>query len=615
MDSTRRIIRRVSATVELSAGKTAPTFAPVGTASRSALPPSLAVAGLHPVLARLYAARAVQYADELDLSLERLLSPAALKHMDVAVALLAESVRAGERILIVADFDADGATSCALAVRALRSMGAHDVRYVVPNRFEYGYGLTPEIVAVAAQQQPQLLITVDNGISSIDGVRAAKALGMRVLITDHHLPGAELPAADAIVNPNQPGDDFPSKNLAGVGVVFYVMLALRAQLRASGWFADRTEAKAAGHASPGSGFTQQNIPEPNLARLLDLVALGTVADVVPLDHNNRILVAQGLKRINQGQTCPGIRALLEVAGRTPERLVASDLGFVVAPRLNAAGRLTDMSLGIECLLSENEMAAVEMARQLDTLNRERRSIEAGMQEQALVALDKLHLDGTLPHGLCLFDETWHQGVIGILASRIKDRVHRPVIAFAQVNDDEIKGSARSVPGLHIRDALDAVAAHHPGLLNKFGGHAMAAGLSLPRAHFDTFRIAFADEVARHLGADDLTGKVLTDGELLAEDMTMELAQSLRAGGPWGQGFPEPLFDGHFEVLGSRVVGEKHLRLTLRHPQGRSIEAIAFNQAGLADVLGAHIEAAYRLEVNDYQGNRSLQLVIEHLAPV
>jgi len=572
MDSSRRIVRRTSATVELSVG-------------------------LHPVLARLYAARAVQHADELDLSLERLLPPGALKHMVAAVALLEESVRAGQRILIVADFDADGATSCALAIRALRAMGAQDVRYVVPNRFEFGYGLTPEIVAVAAQQKPDLLITVDNGISSVEGVLAAKALGIRVLITDHHLPGAELPAADAIVNPNQPGDDFPSKNLAGVGVIFYVMLALRAQLRRTGWFAEN------------------NIPEPNLARLLDLVALGTVADVVPLDHNNRILVAQGLKRINQDQTIPGILALLKVAGRKSGQLAASDLGFVVAPRLNAAGRLTDMSLGIECLLAERETAAIEMAKQLDTLNRERRTIEAGMQEQALIALDKFHLDGDLPHGLCLFDESWHQGVIGILASRIKDRVHRPVIAFAKSNDDEIKGSARSVPGLHIRDALDAVAAHHPGLLNKFGGHAMAAGLSLPRAHFETFRTAFAGEVARHLSADDLSGKVLSDGELLAEDMTMELAQSLRAAGPWGQGFPEPLFDGRFEVLGSRIVGEKHLRLTLRQPPGRSIEAIAFNRAALQPSAGGRVEVAYRLDINSYQGNQTLQLVIEYLAVV
>ncbi len=617
MDSARRIVRRAPAAAELSAD-------------------------LHPVLARLYAARAVQHTDELNLSLERLLPPGALKHIDLAVALLEESLRAGQRILIVADFDADGATSCALAIRALRAMGAQDVRYVVPNRFEYGYGLTPEIVAVAAQQQPDLLITVDNGISSVEGVRAAKALGMRVLITDHHLPGAELPAADAIVNPNQPGDEFPSKNLAGVGVIFYVMLALRAQLRTSGW------------------FTEKNIPEPNLAQLLDLVALGTVADVVPLDHNNRILVAQGLRRINSflplpagddrrdagGRATPGavaevrgegnavqnrlssrgIHALLEIAGRKPGNLAASDLGFVVAPRLNAAGRLTDMSLGIECLLTENETAAFEMAKQLDTLNRERRSIEADMQEQALEALDKLQLEnaglhknnqlnGDLPHGLCLFDESWHQGVIGILASRIKDRVHRPVIAFAKANDTEIKGSARSVPGLHIRDALDAVATQHPGLLNKFGGHAMAAGLSLPRAHFEAFRTAFAEEVARHLGADDLTGKVLSDGELLAEDMTMRLAQSLRSGGPWGQGFPEPLFDGQFEVLTSRVVGEKHLRLTLRQPEGRSIEAIAFNRAALQPPIGSRVEAAYRLDINSYQGNQTLQLVIEYLAPV
>jgi single-stranded-DNA-specific exonuclease len=569
MDSSRRIVRRTVSTAELSGD-------------------------LHPVLARLYAARAVQNVGELDLSLERLLPPSALMNMDTAVRLLVESLRAGQRILIVADFDADGATSCALAIRALRAMGAQDVRYVVPNRFEYGYGLTPEIVAVAAQQQPDLLITVDNGISSVEGVRAAKALGMRVLITDHHLPGAELPGADAIVNPNQNGDDFPSKNLAGVGVIFYVMLALRAQLRTTNWFAEK------------------NIPEPNLAQLLDLVALGTVADVVPLDHSNRILVAQGLKRINQRHMIPGIRALLEVAGRDPGRLAASDLGFVVAPRLNAAGRLTDMSLGIECLLTDNEAAAFEMAKQLDTLNRERRTIEAGMQEQALAALDQLHLESELPHGLCLFDESWHQGVIGILASRIKDRVHRPVIAFAKSNDDEIKGSARSVPGLHIRDALDAVASRHPGLLNKFGGHAMAAGLSLPRANYEKFRIAFADEVARHLNADDLTGKVLSDGELIAENMTMDLAQSLRAAGPWGQGFPEPLFDGHFEVLGSRVVGEKHLRLTLRQPQGGSIEAIAFNRAALQPTAGSQVEAAYRLDINSYKGNQTLQLVIEYL---
>jgi single-stranded-DNA-specific exonuclease len=563
---------------------------------------------LHPVLRRVYLARHLHRAEQTDLSLERLLPPSPLKGIEQAVALLADALARQQRILIVADFDADGATSCALAVRALRALGAKDVRYVVPNRFEYGYGLTPEIVAVAAQQQPALLITVDNGISSVEGVRAARALGIQVLITDHHLPGAELPDANAIVNPNQPGDEFPSKNLAGVGVIFYIMLALRAHLRTTGWYG------------------KQNISEPNFAHLLDLVALGTVADVVPLDHNNRILVAQGLKRINQGyssdktnevglHTRPGIRALLEVAGRAPGRLAATDLGFVVAPRLNAAGRLTDMSLGIECLLADDATAALGMARQLDTLNRERRAIEAGMQEQALEALDKLHLNGSLPHGLCLFDESWHQGVIGILAARIKERVHRPVIAFAPASDTEIKGSARSVPGLHIRDALDAVAACHPGLLSKFGGHAMAAGLTLPRAHFETFSRAFAEEVARHLDENDLAGKVLSDGELVADDMTMELAQSLRAAGPWGQGFPEPLFDGRFEVLGSRIVGEKHLRLTLRPPQGRSVQAIAFNRAALQPSEGSKVEAAYRLDINSYQGNQTLQLVIEHLAPL
>ena len=591
---------------------------------RRALTTANLPAELHPVLARLYAARQVTCAHELDHSLERLLPPTLLLGIESAVRLVSDALRNNKQILIVADFDADGATSCALGVRALQAMGARKVRYVVPNRFEYGYGLTPEIVQVAAQYQPHLLITVDNGISSVEGVRAAKALGMQVLITDHHLPGTELPDADAIVNPNQPGDTFPSKNLAGVGVIFYVMLALRTHLRTTGY------------------FTEKNILEPNLAQLLDLVALGTVADVVPLDHNNRILVAQGLKRINHGLplhptlplpqgegrgegsetrhtpqprlSSPGIPALLKIAGRTPGSLTASDLGFVIAPRLNAAGRLTDMSLGIECLLADNEAAAFEMAKQLDTLNRERRSIEAGMQEQALAALDKLNLNGSIPHGLCLFDESWHQGVIGILASRIKDRVHRPVIAFAKTSDTEIKGSARSVPGLHIRDALDAVATQHPGLLNKFGGHAMAAGLTLQLTHFERFRNAFANEVARHLNDDDLTGKVLSDGELLPEDLTMELAQSLRAAGPWGQNFPEPMFDGQFEVVSSRVVGEKHLRLTLRQPQGSSIEAIAFNHAAFPPCNGKCIEAAFRLDINTYQGNQTLQLVLDYLRP-
>jgi single-stranded-DNA-specific exonuclease len=553
------------------------------------LPPDL-----HPVLTRLYAARHVRSAAELDQSLERLLPPDGLKGMDVATELLADALYRQRRILIVADFDADGATSCAVAVRALRALGAQSLHYVVPNRFEYGYGLTPEIVAVAAEWQPELLITVDNGISSIEGVAAAQRAGMRVLITDHHLPGATLPPADAIVNQNQPGDDFSSKSLAGVGVIFYVMLALRAKLRARGW------------------FVQQGLAEPNLARLLDLVALGTVADVVPLDHNNRILVAQGLKRINQGQGCAGLQALLSVAGRRPGRLGAADLGFAVAPRLNAAGRLTDMSLGIECLLTDDPARAQMIAGQLDALNRERRAIESGMQAQALAAIGDLHLDGVLPHALCLFDESWHQGVIGILAARIRERVHRPVIAFAPANDVELKGSARSVPGLHVRDALDAVAARHPGLVTKFGGHAMAAGLSLPRAHLDAFRAAFAAEAAQHLSDNELAGQVITDGELAAHELTVELAELVRHAGPWGQGFPEPLFEGVFDVAERRVVGERHLKLRLRMA-GRPVEAIAFGQAPAGEPPDWNrVRVAYRLDVNEFQGRHELQLVIEYL---
>jgi single-stranded-DNA-specific exonuclease len=553
-------------------------------------------ASLHPVLSRIYRARAVTTPDELEHGLDRLLPPNRLRGMDRAVALLAEALRARRRILVVADFDADGATSCALVVRALRALGAADVRYVVPNRFEYGYGLTPEIVALAARQSPDLLITVDNGIASIEGVAAAQARGMQVLITDHHLPGAQLPTADAIVNPNQPGDDFPSKAVAGVGVAFYVMLALRSHLRENGWFA------------------QQGLPEPNLAQFLDLVALGTVADVVPLDHNNRILVAQGLARLNAGQGCAGICALLTVSGPSPGRLAASDLGFCVAPRLNAAGRLEDMSLGIECLLTDDPEAALGMARQLDALNRERRAIESGMQQQALEAVQRLRLDEAgLPRGLCLVDETWHQGVIGLVASRVKERLHRPVIAFAPANEHELKGSARSVPGLHIRDALDNIAARAPALLTKFGGHAMAAGLTLAREHFAAFARAFDDEVGRWLSEDDLRGRLHTDGELGAGDFSLELAETLRAGGPWGQGFPEPLFDGCFDVLERRVVGEKHLKLTLRADGARPVSAIAFHAAETPSDW-ARVRAAYRLDVNEYRGHRSLQLVLEHLEP-
>ncbi len=561
-------------------------------------------ADLPPVLARIYAARGIVSAEALDRSLAKLLPFTELLGIDAAVDLLVQALRERQRILIIGDFDADGATSSALGVRALRAMGAVQVDYLVPNRFEYGYGLTPEIVAVAAERAPDLLITVDNGIASIDGVAAAKACGMRVLVTDHHLPGDTLPAADAIVNPSQSGDEFPAKSLAGVGVIFYVMLALRARLREAGWFDER------------------KITEPNLASLLDLVALGTVADVVPLEHNNRILVAQGLARIRRGQCCPGITALIRVAKRCQQDLVAADLGFALGPRLNAAGRLEDMALGIECLLADDPDAALLLAQRLDELNRERRAIEAEMKAEAMVILDEMELaeDAELPVGLCLFEPHWHPGVIGILASRVKDRLHRPVIVFAETGaesgDDNIKGSARSVPGLHIRDALDAVAKRHPDLLSKFGGHAMAAGLSLARGDFARFSRAFDEEVRRHLGPADLRREILSDGELSAAELTLPLAESLRAAGPWGQGFAEPLFDGVFDIVSRRIVGDNHLKLVLRPPGSEQIiDAIAFNTVDddwPADT--AQVELAYRLDVNEYNGRRSTQLLVEFIQP-
>lgn len=556
--------------------------------------------GLHPILARVYAARNLKSRQELEKSLEYIHPMEALAGIDQAQKLLYEMLLTGGRVLIVADFDADGATSCVVAVRALRAMGFKHVDYIVPNRFEFGYGLTPEIVWVASRQSPDLIITVDNGISSIAGVEAARRLGIKVLITDHHLPGPSLPAADVIVNPNQPGDGFPSKNLAGVGVIFYVMLALRALLREIGW------------------FTDNHLREPNLAQLLDLVALGTIADIVPLDHNNRILVEQGLARIRRGYCCAGIRALIEVAGRRPDRIVAADLGFALGPRLNAAGRLEDMSQGIECLLTDDMDVALDIARRLDELNRERRSIESQMQEQALSGLSQLQLeedDNVLPVGLCLFDETWHQGVTGILASRLKERFHRPVIVFAPAGgQDEIKGSARSIPGLHIRDTLEAISARYPDMLKKFGGHAMAAGLTLKRSDFDAFRTAFDDEVKKHLGPEDLQGVVFSDGELMADEISLEVAETLRSGGPWGQGFPEPVFDGVFDIAGRRVVGEKHLKLLLQVPgDGHLIDAIAFNidnETWPEDLEQIHI--AYKLDVNEYRGQRNAQLIVEHV---
>jgi single-stranded-DNA-specific exonuclease len=555
---------------------------------------------IHPVLKRVYAARNISGADELDNSLTRLHSPAVLKGLSQAVDLLVAALQKQERILVVGDFDADGATSSALMVAALREMGAESVDYLVPNRFEFGYGLTPEIVKVASSKAPDLIITVDNGISSLSGVAAARQQGIRVLVTDHHLPGSELPRADAIVNPNQPGDTFPSKNLAGVGVAFYLLMALRGRLRESGWFEDGQR------------------KEPNLADFLDLVALGTVADLVPLDHNNRVLVQQGLQRIRAGRCRPGIRALLEVAGRNASRLVAADFGFAVGPRLNAAGRLDDMSLGIDCLLSANPARARQLAEQLDALNRERREIEADMKTQALEHVKQLHFDADqLPMGLCLYNAGWHQGVIGILAARIKERFHRPVIAFAASGAGEIKGSARSIPGLHIRDTLDAIAARHPEVLQKFGGHAMAAGLSLAESQLPVFEAAFQAELKDRLNEETLTGVLESDGALDAGEFSLELAELLRSAGPWGQGFPEPLFDGCFTVVNQRVVGEHHLKLSVRPDGGRQVlDAIAFNQAAEHQLeKGQHVRLAYRLDSNEYRGLLGLQLIVEMIEPI
>ncbi len=561
-----------------------------------------------PLLARIYRQRNLQSPEELDLGLGNLLPPDTLLGMPAAVALLADCVQANKAILVVGDFDADGATSCALTLTALRQFGATRVNYIVPNRFEYGYGLTPEIVALAKAYNPALLVTVDNGISSIEGVHAAQQAGMKVLVTDHHLAGRELPTADAIVNPNQPGCTFASKSIAGVGVIFYVMLALRSHLREQGWFA------------------RQQLNEPHMADLLDLVALGTVADVVSLDRNNRILVDEGLKRIRAGRTRPGITALLEVAKRQAATLTASDLGFALGPRLNAAGRLDDMSTGIECLLSALPGEAYQLALQLDGMNQDRKQIEADMREQAFAALESLDLqDSDLPAGLSLFDARWHQGVVGILASRIKEKYHRPVIAFAEVSSDngadadsglELKGSARSIPGFHIRDALDTVATENPGLIRKFGGHAMAAGLSLDRQRFDDFCKAFAEVAERQLQAEQLQAMVLSDGDVPTADLNLETAQMLQAAGPWGQSFPEPLFDGEFLLLNQRRVGEKHLKMVLSPadaPQA-ALDAIAFfvDAEDWPPETATRIQLAYRLDVNEFRGRISMQLMVEHI---
>lgn len=543
----------------------------------------LTASGMHPVLARIYAARDIREVRQLEYELAGLVPFQQLKNVEEMARLLADMIQAGKRLLIVADYDSDGATACAVAMRALREFGA-TVDYLVPNRFEYGYGLTPEIVQLAQTRKPDILITVDNGISSVAGVEEARCLGMAVLVTDHHLPGDELPEAASIVNPNQLGCTFPSKNLAGVGVIFYVMLALRAELRNRGT------------------YTTQ--PEPNLAKLLDLVALGTVADVVKLDDNNRILVHQGLKRIRAGRACPGINALLKVAGRKPDKASTYDLGFVVGPRLNAAGRLDDMALGIECLLADTEEQAFAMAQQLDTLNRERREIEAGMQEQALAALEKTEVEEN--YALSIYDADWHQGVIGILASRLKDKYHRPVIVFAKSNNGELKGSGRSIPGLHLRDALDMVAKRKPHLLQKFGGHAFAAGLTIQEPHFAEFSATFEEVAGSLLTPGDLERLIECDGSLEIPAMNLNLAKALSEQ-VWGQGFPQPAFQETFAVESQRVVGEKHLRLKLGKA-GQLFDGILFFHN---EPLPARINAVYRLDANEYNGKQSLQLMVEH----
>ena len=560
-----------------------------------------ALGDLHPILKRIYLSRSITSSKELELGLNQLIPPKKLAGIEDAVEILVEAISADASILIVGDFDADGATSCALGVLALRAMGARHVAYIVPNRFEFGYGLTPEIVKLAAPAQPDLIITVDNGISSHEGIEEAASCGISVLVTDHHLPGKELPPADAIVNPNRPDDTFPSKALAGVGVIFYLMIALRSGLRDLGW------------------FERMKIDPPNLAEYLDLVAVGTVADLVPLDHNNRILVAHGLKRITGGKSRPGINALLKVAGRDITRTVSSDLGFVVAPRLNAAGRLDDISTGIECLLSETPSQAKALAKQLDELNRTRREVEAGMQARAQEAVAKLDLenDDDRARGYCLFDKHWHHGVVGLVASRIKESTHRPVLALAPAGEEMIKGSARSIHGLHIRDLLETIATREEGLIDKFGGHAMAAGLSLKRSKLDQFTKIYEREIEAALSTMDLDESILTDGELGVDEINLQLSEMLRSGGPWGMGFPEPLFHGRFRVTESRVVGEKHLKMTLSpEGSGKTVSGICFNQVSPGDQPPQLnlIRAIYRLDTNQFRGRQTLQLIIQSVEP-
>ena len=550
---------------------------------------------LHPRLRQIYADRGVQAPAELERTTQSLLHYAQLRGIQAAVALLADALKAQQKIIIVGDFDADGATSTALCLLSLGMLGSSNHTYLVPNRFDFGYGLSPEIVEVAAAQQADLIMTVDSGIACFAGVAKAKELGIKVLITDHHLAADTLPNADAIVNPNQPGCEFISKNLAGVGVAFYLMLALRAELKNRGWFAER------------------GVQIPNLAELLDIVALGTVADVVPLDSNNRILVHQGLQRIRSEYCRPGIKAIMEVAGRDKSRLVASDLGFVVGPRLNAAGRLDDMSLGIECLITDNHAIARQIAVQLDSLNRERREIEGSMQQEAVKALDSLSFQPhTMPYGLVLYQADYHQGVIGILAGRIKDKYFRPTIAFAHQDDALLKGSARSIPGVHIRDLLESINLKHPGLIIKFGGHAMAAGLTIELAKLQQFEQVFHQVAQQLLHDKPLASEVLSDGQLSKEHYSIEFAQQLKDAGPWGQGFAEPIFDDEFELLEQKLLGGKHLKMLLRYQGELLLDAIAFNIDPLLwpNLACKRARLAFKLDINEFRGKRSLQLMVE-----
>ncbi|EAW2114890.1 single-stranded-DNA-specific exonuclease RecJ [Salmonella enterica subsp. enterica] len=556
---------------------------------------------LPPLLRRLYASRGVRSARELERSVKGMLPWQQLSGIDNAVEILYNAFREGIRIIVVGDFDADGATSTALSVLGMRALGCDNISYLVPNRFEDGYGLSPEVVDQAKARGAQLIITVDNGISSHAGVAHAKTLGIPVIVTDHHLPGDTLPDAEAIINPNLRDCEFPSKALAGVGVAFYLILALRTFLRDKGWFDER------------------GIAPPNLAELLDLVALGTVADVVPLDANNRILTWQGLSRIRAGKCRPGIKALLEIANRDPQRLAASDLGFALGPRLNAAGRLDDMSVGVALLLCDNLGEARVLASELDALNQTRKEIEQGMQAEALILCEKLERSSeTLPGGLAMYHPEWHQGVVGILASRIKERFHRPVIAFAPAGDGTLKGSGRSIQGLHMRDALERLDTLYPDLMIKFGGHAMAAGLSLEEHKFEQFQQRFSELVTEWLDPALLQGEVISDGPLSAAEMSMEVAQLLRDAGPWGQMFPEPLFDGRFRLLQQRLVGERHLKVMVEPVGGGPLlDGIAFNidTTCWPDNGVREVELAYKLDINEFRGNRSLQIIIDDIWPL